>query len=121
MILTLFGSSLQDSQFGRKHERFGLAQDVLNFFDHRASLTFSFLMVNSTFSNVKDSWSFDKHDFQLGFKALLTQMLQGPVPIVIVKIAKVFFAGMYFPPECPLESHAHVVFRTFPGHNLHLR
>ena len=76
MTFTLFGSSFQDPQFGWKHEGFGFAQDVLNFFDHRARLTFSFLMMNSTFSNVKDSRAFDKHDFQLGFKALLTQMLQ---------------------------------------------
>ena len=121
LALTLFGCGLQDSQLGGEHEGFGLGQDVLYLLDHCAGLTFPFLVVNATLPNVKDPGPLDQHDFQLGFKALLAEMLEGPVPIVVVKIAKVFFAGVYFPPECPFESHAHVVFRTLPGHNLHLR
>ena len=100
-----------------KQEWPGLDQHICNIFDHVCQLawlliflvytteiivqvsclfTFVFKSTTPAFTNVKHSWSFDQHDLQCGFEALVGDILKCPVPIVIIIKAKMFTAYQNF-------------------------
>ena len=70
---------------------------------------------------MKDSWSLDQHNLQFFLETLFAEVLQWPIPVVVVIIAKVLATSMNFLPKCPFESHSHVVLCTFPWQNIHLQ
>ena len=47
-------------------------------------------------------------------------MVEGPVPVVVVKVAEVLCAGMESGPQTPIEGHAHVVLGADPLRYLNL-
>lgn len=70
---------------------------------------------------MEDSGAADYHRVQLVPQAVLGDVLQGPVPVVIVVLAEVLRAADDFHPGEAVERHAHVVFAAYPGRYLHLK
>ena len=61
--------------------------------------------------------SFDQHHLDLLLETHETDVIERPVPVVVVKVAKVGAARAHLFPELPREGHAHVVLGRHPqGH-----
>ena len=48
-------------------------------------------------------------------------MVEGPVPVVVVKVAELLGARVDFTPQLPVEGHPHVVLGTDPLGDLNLK
>ena len=63
---------------------------------------------------MKDSWT-RYHDYlQFSLKARKADMVERPVPVVIVEVAKMVAACVYLAPHFPVQGHPHVVLRADP-------
>lgn len=69
---------------------------------------------------MKHSGPLEHHDVQLVLETLLGDVLQGPVPVVVVIRAKVIGTADYLVPRGLVKHHSHVVLATDPRCNLHL-
>ena len=76
---------------------------------------------HAPFSDVEDARRLDEHDLQLeAAAACLREVLQAPVPVVVVKRAEDCRARAQRPPGAPVKRHAHVVLGAEPLGQLHL-
>lgn len=66
------------------------------------------------FSNVKDPRSFDEENLEVFLQTGHADVVHRPVPVVIVKVAKIFFAGGDLCPGGLCEGHPHVVLVAHP-------
>lgn len=69
---------------------------------------------------MEDSRPLDNHGVQLSPQTLLRNVLQGPVPVVVIVGAEVAGALPDVRPSGAIEGEAHVVLTADPGHDLHL-
>ena len=73
-------------------------------------------------ADVEDARRLDEHGLQLlAGAARLRDILQTPVPVVVVERAELGRAGAQRPPGGPVKRHAHVVFGAVPLRQLHLQ
>ena len=71
----------------------------------------------SPFSNVEHPGGFDEHHLDPLLETHETDVVERPVPVVVVKVAEVGAAGANLLPQLSREGHAHVVFGRHPqGH-----
>ena len=63
---------------------------------------------------MEDSWAFEEKDLQSILDAVVADVFQGPVPVVVVKVAKMFSTSVDSGPQISIERHAHVVLRAHP-------
>lgn len=80
-----------------------------------------YVLVGLPFADVKDSWSSDNHCMQFVFHAVLRDVLERPIPIVVVVFAEELRTADDFVPGLLVEGHPHVVFAAYPGGYLHLK
>ena len=74
------------------------------------------------FSNVEDPWSSQHEDFQVArLDAAGRDLLEGPVPVVVVIRAEYLGAVLYLVPDVSGEGHPHVVLRGHPVSQLGLK
>ena len=69
---------------------------------------------------MKYPWPRDHDDLQPSFETLQADVVEGPVPIVIVKVTEMLCAGVESGPQTPIEGHAHVVLGADPLRYLNL-
>ena len=72
------------------------------------------VLVHSPLPNVKHSGAFEEQDLQPVLDAVAADVLQGPVPVVVVEVAEEVPAPVDLSPKVPVEGHAHVVLGTDP-------
>ena len=74
------------------------------------------------FSNVEDPRSSQHEDFQVArLDAAGRDLLEGPVPVVVVIRAEYLGAVLYLVPDVSGEGHPHVVLRGHPVSQLGLK
>ena len=69
---------------------------------------------------MKYPWPRDHDDLQPSFETLQADVVEGPVPIVIVKVTEMLCAGVESGPQTPIKGHAHVVLGADPLRYLNL-
>ena len=57
---------------------------------------------------------FDEHDLHPFLETHETDVVERPVPVVIVEVAKMVAACVYLAPQFPVQGHPHVVLRADP-------
>ena len=70
---------------------------------------------------MEHSWGFDQHHLDLLFETHKTDMIERPVPVVIVKVAEMGIAGPHLIPQLSREGHAHVVLSRDPAGHVNLQ
>lgn len=73
-----------------------------------------YLQINSPFADVEDAWSLHDHCVQLVFQAALGNVLQAPVPVVVIVGAEELSTVRNVLPGAAIERHAHVVLAADP-------
>ena len=63
----------------------------------------------------------DQHHLDLLLETHETDVVERPVPVVVVKVAEVGAAGAHLLPQLPREGHAHVVLGGHPQGHVHLQ
>ena len=70
---------------------------------------------------MENSRTLEEQDLKSVFDAVVADVLKGPVPIVVVEVAKVFSTSVDLLPQGSIESHPHVVLRAHPLRQLDLK
>lgn len=76
--------------------------------------------MHAAVSRMEDPWCLTHHHFPVGGQAVYGQMLQGPVPVVVIVSAESISALEKHLVCLPTQSHPHVVLCRFPGLHLDL-
>ena len=73
------------------------------------------------FSDVENSWTLEEQNLKSIFDAVVADVLEGPVPVVVVEVAKVFSTSVDLLPQSSIERHPHVVLCAHPLRQLDLK
>jgi hypothetical protein len=80
----------------------------------------SLAATNSPLPDVEDSWSLHDHCIEFVFQAALGNVLQTPVPIVVVVCAEELGTMKDILPGAAIERHPHVVLTADPWRHFRL-
>ena len=64
------------------------------------------------FANMKHPWALDKHDMKFLFQTRHADMKKGPIPVVIIELAKTCSTQMDLLPYSPCKCHPHIMLGT---------